>query len=268
MKINPTAIIDNKAKLADNVKVGPYAIIGPNVEIGSSTEIGPHSIIDGYTVIGKNCRIFPGACIGTIPQDLKYKGGESYLRIGNDNIIREFVTINPGTHEGSVTSIGDNNLLMAYSHVAHDCTIGSGCVIANVGTLAGHVTLEDKVVIGGLAAIHQFTRVGKLSIIGGCSKVVQDIPPFSTCDGHPARVYGLNLLGLKRSNVSMESQRALKKAFKIVFYSGLTLKNSIENVKDSIDGFDEVAYLVDFLKTSKRGVCRGADESRPNCGQR
>ena len=268
MKIHPTAVIDNKSKLADNVKVGPYAIIGPNVEIGSFTEIGPHAIIDGYTVIGKNCRIFPGACVGTIPQDLKYKGGESYLRIGNDNIIRECVTINPGTHEGSVTSIGDNNLLMAYSHVAHDCRIGSDCVIANVGTLAGHVVLEDKVVIGGLAAIHQFTRVGKLSIIGGCSKVVQDIPPFSTCDGHPARVYGLNLLGLKRSNVPMESQRALKKAFKIVFHSGLTLKNSIENVRASIDGFSEVTYLVDFLTASERGVCRSADENRSNRGQR
>lgn len=269
MKIHPTAVVDKKAKLADDVKVGPYAIIGPDAEIGQSTEIGPHALITGYTSIGKNCRVSPGACVGTAPQDLKYKGGKSYLKIGNDNIIRECVTINPGTHEGSVTSIGDGNLLMAYSHVAHDCRIGNGCVIANVGTLAGHVVLEDKIVMGGLAAVHQFTRVGKLSIIGGCSKVVQDIPPFSTCDGHPARVYGLNLLGLKRAGVTSEAQKELKKAFKILFYSGLTIKNGIDEVIKSLSvDFEEVKYLLDFLKGSERGICRGADENRPNRGKR
>lgn len=268
MKIHSTAVVDKKAKLADDVKVGPYAIIGPEVEIGSSVEIGPHVVIDGYTTIGRNCRIFPNACIGTPPQDLKYKGGKSYLKIGNDNTIRECVTINPGTHEGSTTSIGNANLLMAYSHVAHDCRIGNGCIIANVGTLAGHVTLEDKVVIGGLAAIHQFVRVGKLAIIGGCSKVVQDIPPFSTCDGHPARVYGLNLLGLKRASVSQEAQRALRKAFKVLFYSGFTIKNAVEDVRSSIENFEEVKYLLDFLSVSERGVCRGADENRLNRGKR
>jgi UDP-N-acetylglucosamine acyltransferase len=269
MKIHSTAVIDKKAKLADDVKVGPYAIIGPDVEIRQSTEIGPHAVITGHTTIGKNCRVSPGAYVGTPPQDLKYKGEKSYLKIGDDNIIRECVTINPGTHEESFTSIGNNNLLMAYSHVAHDCKIGDGCVIANVGTLAGHVTLEDRVVIGGLAGIHQFTRVGKLSIIGGCSKVVQDIPPFSTCDGYPARVYGLNILGLKRSGISAEAQRELKRAFKILFYSGLTIKNGIEEIIRSLSlDFKEVAYLLDFLKGSERGICRGADENRLNRGKR
>jgi len=181
----------------------------------------------------------------------------SFLKIGNKNIIREYVTLNPGTDEGGLTSIGDENLFMAYSHVAHDCRIGNGCIVANSGTLAGHVKLEDKVVIGGLAAIHQFVRVGKLSIIGGCSKVVQDIPPFSTCDGHPARVYGLNLVGLKRAGISKEAQAALKKAFRLVFHSGFSLKNSITKVKDGIGSFKEVDYLIDFLTNSKRGVCRG-----------
>ncbi len=263
MKIHSTALVDKKAKLADDVEVGPYTIIGPDVEIASSTSIGAYVVIEGNTTIGKNCRIFTGACIGTIPQDLKYKKGtKSFLKIGNSNIIREYVTMNPGTSEGGVTSIGNENLLMAYSHVAHDCIIGDGCVVAKSGTLAGHVTLEDKVVIGGLTAIHQFVRIGKLSIIGGCSKVVQDIPPFSTCDGHPARVYGLNLIGLKRSDISKDAQSALRKSFKTLFYSGLLSKNAIEKVRKDIKGFKEVDYMLDFIKNSKRGVCRGGKEDR------
>lgn len=256
-KIHLTALVDKRAKLADNIEVGPFTVIGPDVEIESSTKIGSHVVIEGHTTIGENCNIFTGACVGSIPQDLKYKGGKSILKIGNNNIIREYVTLNSGTDERSVTSVGNGNLLMAYSHVAHDCTIGNGCIIANCGTLAGHVTLEDKVVMGGLSAIHQFVRAGKLSIIGGCSKVVQDIPPFSTCDGHPARVYGLNVVGLSRSDVSKEARRALKAAFKILFYSKLSFKNAIERVSNEEEKFSEVGYLIDFMKTSKRGVCRG-----------
>ena len=257
MSIHPTAIVDKKARLADDVKVGPCAIIGPNVEIGKSTEIGAHAVVDGYTTIGEDCRIFTGACIGSPPQDLKYKDEKSFLKIGNNNTIREYVTMNPGTDEGGVTSVGDGNLLMAYSHVAHDCKIGNGCVIANSGTLAGHVSVEDKVIIGGLAAIHQFVRVGKLSIIGGCSKIVKDIPPFSTCDGHPARVYGLNLIGLKRAGMTKEAISLLNKAFKILFYSGLSVRNAIDNTRETVESCVEVEYLLDFVKASERGVCRG-----------
>ena len=255
MKIHPTAIVDTKAKLADDVEVGPYAIIGPHAEIKKASKIASNAVIDGYTTIGENCRIFTGACVGTIPQDLKYKGGKSFLKIGNNNIIREYVTINPGTKVGGVTSIGAGNLLMAYSHVAHDCIVGNGCIIANSGTLAGHVELEDKVVMGGLAAIHQFVRVGKLSIIGGCSKVVQDIPPFSTCDGHPAKVYGLNLVGLRRANISKDAQGALKKSFKILFHSGLSFRHVVDRVYQEAGHFEEVDYLIDFIKNSKRGMC-------------
>ncbi len=257
MNIHNTAIVDKKARLADDVKVGPCAIIGPNVEIGKSTEIGAHAVVDGYTTIGEDCRIFTGACIGSPPQDLKYKDEKSFLKIGNNNTIREYVTMNPGTDEGGVTSVGDGNLLMAYSHVAHDCKIGNGCVIANSGTLAGHVNVEDKVIIGGLAAIHQFVRVGKLSIIGGCSKIVKDIPPFSTCDGHPARVYGLNLIGLKRAGMTKEAISLLNKAFKILFYSGLSVRNAIDNTRETVESCVEVEYLLDFVKASERGVCRG-----------
>lgn len=257
MKIHPTAIVDKKAKLADDVEVGPYALIGPNVEIRKSVVIAGHAVVDGYTVIGEDTRIFTGAVVGSQPQDLKYKGKKSFLKIGKNNIIREYVTMNPGTEEGAVTSIGDDNLLMAYSHVAHDCRIGNNCVIANSGTLAGHVTIEDRVVMGGLAAVHQFTRVGKMAIIGGCSKVVQDIPPFSTCDGNPSRVYGLNLIGITRAGMSKDAQARLRKAFKILFHSGLIFKNGIEKVKKSIGSFEEIDYLLNFIKNSERGVCRG-----------
>jgi UDP-N-acetylglucosamine acyltransferase len=257
MKIHPAAIIDKKAKLADDVEVGPYALIGPNVEIGKSVTIAGHVVVDGYTSIGEGTRIFTGAVIGSAPQDLKYKGKKSFLKIGKNNVIREYVTMNPGTEEGSVTSIGDENLLMAYSHVAHDCRIGNNCVIANLGTLAGHVTIEDRVVMGGLAAVHQFTRVGKMAIIGGCSKVVQDIPPFSTCDGNPARVYGLNLIGITRAGMPKNTQARLRKAFKILFHSGLMFKNGIEKVKKNIGSFEEIDYLLNFIKNSERGVCRG-----------
>ncbi len=257
-RIHPTAIVDKKAKLADDIEVGPYAIIGANVELAKGVIVGGRVTVDGYTTIGEGTSIFTGAVIGSIPQDLKYKGKKSYLKIGKNNIIREYVTMNPGTEEGTVTLIGDGNLFMAYSHVAHDCRIGDSCIIANIGTLAGHVTLEDRVVLGGLAAMHQFTRVGKMAIIGGCSKVVQDIPPFSTCDGNPARVFGLNLVGIKRAGMPQKSQRELKKAFKILFHSGLILKNGIRKVKKEIEFVEEVEYLINFLKNSERGICRGS----------
>ena len=257
MKIHPTAIVDKKAKLADNVEVGPYAIIGPNVEIEKGTVIGPRANIEGYTTLGEGNRIFTGAVIGSAPQDLKYKGQKSFLKIGKNNTIREYVTMNSGTEEGTFTSVEDGNLFMAYSHVAHNCKVGNNCVIANAGTLAGHVTLEDKVVLGGFAGVHQFTRVGKMAIIGGCSKVVQDIPPFSTCDGNPARIYGLNLIGVRRAGMSQKAQAELKKAFKILFHSKLVLKNGIEKVKKEIASIEEVEYLLNFLKDSERGICRG-----------
>jgi len=261
MKIHATAIIDKKANLADDIEVGPYAIIGPNAEIAKGAVIGARVTVEGYTSIGEATCVFTGAIIGSAPQDLKYKGKKTFLKIGKNNIIREYVTMNPGTEEGAATSIGDENLFMAYAHVAHDCKIGNSCIIANIGTLAGHVTLEDRVVLGGLAAIHQFVRVGKMAIIGGCSKVVQDIPPFSTCDGNPARVYGLNLVGIRRTGMPLKTQHELKKAFKILFHSGLILRHGVEKVKKDVASIDEIEYLLDFLKNSERGISRGAREN-------
>jgi len=256
MKAYPNAVISQKAKLADKVEVGPYTVIGDNVTIGQGTKIGPHCVIDGNTTIGNNCEIFSGAVIGSRPQDLKYKGEKSFLEIGNNNIIREYCTLNPGTTEASKTVVGSDNLLMAYTHIAHDCKVGNGCVIANNGTLAGHVTIEDKAVIGGIVAIHQFTRVGTLSIIGGCSKVVQDIPPYSTCDGHPAAFYGLNLVGLRRKKVPKDSIANLGRAFNILFNSGLNVRHALERIEKEIEQIEEVSYLLNFIKNSQRGIVR------------
>jgi UDP-N-acetylglucosamine acyltransferase len=258
MSIHPSAIVSPKAKLAKGVSVGPFSVIGDQVSIGVFTIIGAHCVIEGNTTVGEHCEIFTGVVIGSRPQDLKFKGEKVFLEVGNHNIIREYCTLNPGTGEGSKTIIGDNNLLMAYSHIAHDCRVGNGCVLANNSTLAGHVTIEDKAVIGGIVAIHQFVRIGMLAIIGGCSKVVQDIPPFSTCDGHPARVYGLNLVGLRRKGISHDAIQKIDQAFKLIFNSGLTAKHALERVEKEIEKTEEIIYLVNFVKSSERGLTRSA----------
>lgn len=262
MQIHPSAIVSKKAELARDVEIGPYSIIGDSVRVGSQTKIGSHCVIEGNTRIGSNCEIFTGVIIGSRPQDLKYKGQKSFLEIGDNNIIREYCTFNPSTEEGGRTVVGNNNLFMAYSHIAHDCVVGNNCVIANNGTLAGHVTIEDKAVVGGMVAIHQFVRVGTLSIIGGCSKVVQDIVPYSTCDGHPARVYGLNLVGLRRHKVPKDSIEELHRAFKILFNLGLSIKHALENIEKELKQTQEVLYLVNFIRNSQRGVVGSCRKTR------
>jgi UDP-N-acetylglucosamine acyltransferase len=256
VKIHPTAIVSKKAKLGKGVSVGPYSVISDGVTVGEGTVIGAHCVIEDRTTLGERCRVFTGAVLGSIPQDLKYKGETSFLEIGNENIIREYVTINPGTEANTKTVVGNNNLIMAYSHIAHNCVIGNNCIIANCGTLAGYVNIEDRAVVGGIVAIHQFTRVGNLSIIGGCSKVVSDVPPYSTCDGHPARVYGLNLVGLRRQGVDGEAIKQLGHAFKILFNSGLSIRNALQKLNQEKYTSAEVTHLIDFIKNSKRGICR------------
>ncbi|MCX5697857.1 MAG: acyl-ACP--UDP-N-acetylglucosamine O-acyltransferase [Candidatus Omnitrophica bacterium] len=256
MQIHKTAVVSRKAKLADDISVGPYTIICDDVQIGAGTNIGAHCFIEGHTKIGSSCEIFSGAVVGSRPQDLKFKDEITYLEIGSNNIIREYCTFNPGTGEGGKTIVGSGNLFMAYSHIAHDCKIGDNCVFANNATLAGHVTVEDKTVIGGLVAVHQFVHLGTLCIIGGCSKVVQDIPPYSTCDGHPTRVYGLNLVGLRRNNISRDSIHALTHAFNVLFSSGLSIRHALESLVKEASACPEVAYLIDFIKRSERGISR------------
>jgi UDP-N-acetylglucosamine acyltransferase len=257
MQIHPTAIVSKQAHLADDIEVGPYSIIGDKVTIGAGTKIGAFCNIEGSTRIGKRCQVFTGAVIGSKPQDLKYKNAVSFLEIDDDNIIREYCTFNLGTGDGGKTVVGSGNLFMAYSHIAHDCVVGSNCIIANNGTLAGYVTIEDKAVVGGLVAIHQFVKIGTLSIIGGCSKVVQDIPPYSTCDGHPTKVYGLNIVGLRRAGLSPEVITELGSAFKILFNSGLTAKHALEKIQSEVHTSPEILNLINFMQNSQRGICRG-----------
>lgn len=255
-KIHSKAIVSSLAQLDSSVRVGPYAIIGNGVKIAADTIVDASAQILGRTEIGINCHIFPFAVVGNIPQDLKYKGEKSFLIIGRNNYIREFVTINTGTEENSKTVIGDNNLFMAYSHIAHDCKVGSNNVFANNATLAGYVEVQDNAGIGGLTAVHQFCRLGSFSMIGGCSKVVQDIPPYSLCDGHPAAVQGLNLVGLRRADFSSQIIKDLKKAFKIIFFDNHPFDKAMELVKKELKPSKEIDYLFKFLSSSKRGVAR------------
>jgi len=254
--IHPTAIVSPEAELADGVEIGPYSIIGENVTIGEDTKIGSGVSIQGWTKIGKRCCIFQGAVIGTPAQDVHYKGGKSSVEIGDDNLIREYVTIHRGTGEESITHIGNNNFIMAYSHIAHNCWVGNRVVIANMGTLAGYVRVEDKVVIGGLAAVHQYVRIGTCAMIGGCTKVIKDIPPFTLANGNPASLWGLNVVGLRRAGFSARTRRYLSKAYKILFRSGLNTSQALKKIENELEGIPEIEYLCNFIRSSKRGICK------------
>lgn len=245
------------AQLDEDVKIGPFAVIGGHVRIGKGTVVGAHAVIEGRTTIGSENRIFQFASVGAVPQDLKYKGEESELVIGHRNRIREFVTIHLGTEGGGmVTRIGDDNLFMAYSHVAHDCRIGNSVIMANAATLGGHITLEDGVIIGGLAGIHQFCRVGRQAFVAAATLVVMDVPPYTTVQGDRARLTGLNLEGLKRSNVSPDAISGLKKAYRILFRSGLVLEEGVKRARTEVGKSPEVDYLIDFITSSGRGITR------------
>lgn len=258
--VHRTAIVHPKACLDDDVSVGPYSVIADQVRIGSGTRVGAHCVIEGRTTIGRDCQIFTGAVIGSIPQDLKYRGEDSELIIGDRNKFREYVTINPGTEGGgNKTVIGSDCLLMAYAHVAHDCIVGDHVVIANSAALAGHITVEDRAIIGGLVGIHQFVRVGRLAMIGGCSRVVQDVPPYAMVVGYPAKVFGLNSEGLKRAGVSPQTKDRLHKAYRVLFYSKLSMGHAVEEVTQTFpNGSPELSHLLEFIRLSKRGVCRAS----------
>lgn len=254
MSIHPTAIISKSANIDSDVTICPYVIIGNECRIDKGCIIHPHAVIGDFTFIGKNCQIFTGAIVGSISQDLKFQGKESFLEIGNNNIIREYATINRSTSEGKYTKIGDNNLIMAYAHIAHDCQIGNNTIISNLATLAGHVIIEDNAIVGGLSGIHQFVRVGRLSMIGGLSKITQDVPPFMLVEGNPTVVYGLNKIGLDRNNFTLETKRILKQAYKIIYRSKFNLSRAIIELT-KLPQIDELVYLINFLKNTKRGIC-------------
>jgi UDP-N-acetylglucosamine acyltransferase len=255
--IHPTAIVSPKAEIGTDVQIGAYSIIGDKVSVGDGTAIGAHVVIEPFVIIGPRCRIFQYAAIGAVPQDLKFGGEVSYVKIGRGSIIREFVTIHRGTSRGGgVTEVGEECLLMNYSHVAHDCKIGRRVVMANNATLAGHITIGDHCTIGGLSAIHQFTKVGEYAFIGGKTGVPKDIPPYVIASGERARLHGLNLVGLKRHGFSQKNLGELKKAYRIVFRIGLTINQAAERVKAEVDQVPEVVKFIDFITSAERGVTR------------
>jgi len=256
--IAETAIVSSEASVARDVEIGPYAIVGPQVTIGAGCVIGPHVSIQGPTQIGERNR-FVGQCsIGTDPQDLKYKREHTELRIGNDNVFREFVTINRGTAGGGgITTIGSNNFFMAYSHVAHDCHVGDFTVFANNATLAGHVDVGDHSTIGAFTAVHQFCRVGDHAFIGGATIATQDVLPFvKTVGSRPAQTYGINTIGLDRKGFQKETIEALQKAYRLLVRSKLRLEEALARIESELGFHAEVRYLVEFVRESKRGVIR------------
>jgi UDP-N-acetylglucosamine acyltransferase len=257
MKIHPTAIIAADAKLEDGVEIGPYSIIGSDVNIGKNTVIGPHTVIDEHTDIGEDCRIFQFCSIGAPPQDLKYQGEPTRVVIGNHNTIREFVTIHRSTTADiGVTIIGNYNLIMAYCHIAHNCKLGDHIIMSNVATLAGHIHVEDYAIISGLTGVHQFTRIGAHSFIGGASGVAKDVPPYTLANGNHAKLFGLNLVGLQRRNFPENTIKALKEAYRIVFRSDLLLEAALEKAQKEVEDLPEIRHFISFIKESERGVCR------------
>ena len=255
--IDKTAIIYPGAVIDDSTEIGPYTIIKGGVKIGKKNQIASHVVIEGNTTIGDGNKIFQFASIGSVPQDLKYKGEDTKLIIGNNNIIREYVTMNPGTVTGNgVTVVGDGNLFMMHVHIAHDCTIGSRNIFANNATLAGHIEVQDFAILGGLCAIHQFVRIGESVLIAGGSMVVQDIPPYLVASGDRAKIYGINRIGLERRGFTKEEIEQIKNAYKIVYRSKATVKIAIEKIKQEIGKTEKIEKFTSFIADSKRGITR------------
>ena len=252
--IHKTAIVEDGATIASDVTIGPFSIIGSTVTIGEGSTVASHCVIEGKTTIGKNNTIFSHAALGTIPQDLKFHGEDVELIIGDNNLIREFTLFNPGTKGGGgITKIGDNNLFMGYTHIAHDCIIGSNCIFANAATIAGHVEIEDFVVVGGVSAIHQFCKIGTQTMIGGGSIIVQDIPPFCNTEGNRATIRGLNLTGLRRRFENRSDIDEIKKAYKKIFESAAPIKDSANEILETTEN-EHVKKLANFVLNTKRGI--------------
>ncbi len=252
--IHETAIVDPDAELGQGVTVGPWAIVGPRVSVGDGTDIGPRVLIERDTTLGEDCRIANGAVLGTDPQDLKFKGEDSVLEVGDRTVVREFATLNRGTAASGKTVVGSDCLLMAYVHVAHDCELGNHVILSNAVNMAGHVLIEDWVIVGGLTPIHQFVRIGAHAFVGGGSRVAQDIPPYSRAAGNPPKLYGLNSVGLDRRGFSPAVRKALKQAYRILFQSNEKLSRAIEMAEAEVPSIPEVRHLLEFVRASERGI--------------
>ena len=253
MNIHPTAIIHPGARLDETVEVGPYAIVGEHVAIGAGTVVQAHAFIDGHTTIGKNCKIFPFACVGMPTQDLKYDGGTTYAEIGDGTTLREFSTVHCGTRDGEVTKVGANCLIMAYCHVAHGCVVGNDVIMSNSAMLAGEVVVEDKAVISGLVGVHQFVRIGTMSMVGA-ARVTKDVPPYMLVGREPPEVVSPNLVGLQRRGLSAEAVSALKHAFRLIWKSDLNHQQAIEKIRAELPDLPEVRHLCEFIEQSQRGT--------------
>jgi UDP-N-acetylglucosamine acyltransferase len=253
--VHPSAVIHPKAQIGEGCEIGPYCLIGEHVVLGARCRLHSHVVIDGHTRLGQGNEIFPFASIGLKTQDLKWKGGTTRTEIGDANTFREYVSVHSATGDGEITKIGSNNHILAYSHVAHNCTLGNNIIMSNAATLGGHVTVEDYAVIS-ISAVHQFCRVGKMSMIGGCSKVVQDVPPFMLADGNPAETRTINKIGLERNGVSEDTQSALRAAYKLLFREGLTIPNALARIEAELPKVPEILHLINFVRTSERGISK------------
>jgi len=255
--IHPTAIVASGAEIGDGAEVGPYAIVGRHVRLGPDVSVGPHAIIEGHTRIGAGARIFPHAAVGLAPQDLKYKGEVTYLDIGDRTVIREFATLNVATDEGKTTRVGSDCLLMAYTHVAHNCSLGNFVILANAVNLAGHVTIEDHVIVGGVTPVHQFVKIGCHAMVGGASRVPQNVTPYALVAGNPPILAGLNRIGLERRGFSEATIADLRRAYRLLFRSGLLLGEAVEKVRQEVPSGPEVDHLLTFVESSsQRGLTR------------
>ncbi|MCK5652974.1 MAG: acyl-ACP--UDP-N-acetylglucosamine O-acyltransferase [Gemmatimonadetes bacterium] len=253
-RIHPSAMVDPGAQLDAGVIVGPWTMIGPNVRVGAGTEIGPHVLIEKDTDVGEGCRISQGAVLGTDPQDLKYGGEDSRLVVGDRTVIREYATLNRGTAASGETVVGNDCMLMAYSHIAHDSVIGSNVVIANAVNMAGHVLIEDWAIVGGLTAIHQFVRIGAHAFVGGATRASQDVAPYCRVAGSPAKLYGLNSVGMERRGFTDEMKRELKKAYRIVFQSSLNISQALARAHEELRIYPEIEHFLSFIEASERGM--------------
>jgi UDP-N-acetylglucosamine acyltransferase len=255
--VHPAAFVDERAELGQGVEIGPGAVIGPHVKVGDRTTIGSHALLTGWTRIGRGCRIHHGAVLGSPPQDLKYEGREpTFLEVGDHTEIREYVTMNLATEPGATTRVGSECLLMAYSHVAHDCSLGDHVIIANAVQMAGYVTIEEWAIVGGGTVIHQFTRIGRHCMIGGGSRIPQDVAPFVRVAGNPPRMAGINKVGLERRGFAPATLQALDRAYKILFRQGLPVEEAVTRLRSECDGDPQVEHLARFAETSVRGLTR------------
>jgi UDP-N-acetylglucosamine acyltransferase len=254
--IHPTAVVHPSAEMGPDCEIGPYCVVGEHVTLGAGCRLHSHVVVGGHTRLGEANEIFPFASIGLQSQDLKWKGGLTRTEIGAHNTFREYVTVHSATGDGEATVVGSNNHILAYCHIAHNVVVGNSVIMSNVATLAGHVIMEDFAVVGGLAAIHQFCRIGKMSIVGGCSKVVQDVPPFMLADGNPAETRTVNKVGMERNGISEEAQLALRQAFKLLFREGLTIPNALTRIAQDLPSLPEIQHLVAFVRASGRGISK------------